>query len=44
MPIIHYNDYKRVVTDVLDRVPVLRVDQLATIIMRYAEVLESEPF
>lgn len=42
MPIIHYNDYKRVVTDVLDKVPVLRVDQLATIIMRYAEVLDDE--
>lgn len=39
MSIIHYDEYKNLVTSVLDKVPVLRTDQLATIIMRYGDMV-----
>lgn len=41
MPIIHFDQYKNVVTDVLNKVQVLRTDQLASIVMGYAEELDD---
>lgn len=41
MPIIHFDQYKNVVTDVLNKVQVLRTDQLASIVMGYSEELDD---